>query len=50
MMWVRSAYDATRFLLNRRPNTRLKLPAPVIWGRIAFVKTKARRRSLSAIR
>ncbi len=32
------------------PNKRLKLSAPVIWGRIAFVKTKTRRRSLGAIR
>jgi len=29
---------------------RLKLSAPVIWGRIAFVKSTARRRSSGAIR
>jgi len=29
---------------------RLKLPAPVVWGTIAFVTTKARRRSLGAPR
>jgi len=29
---------------------RLKLTAPVIWGKMAFVKSKARRRSLGAIR
>jgi hypothetical protein len=34
----------------RAPNTRLKLPAPVLSGRIPFVNTPARRRSLSAIR
>jgi len=32
------------------PNKRLKLPAPVLWGRIAFVDMKARRRSLGASR
>ena len=32
------------------PNMRLKLTAPVIWGRIAFVEVKTRRRSLGAIR
>jgi len=32
------------------PNTRLKLTAPVVGGRIAFVIIPARRRSLSAIR
>ena len=29
---------------------RLKLPAPVIYGRIAFVNVNAQRRSLRAIR
>jgi hypothetical protein len=33
-----------------QPNTRLKLTAPVIYGRIAFVNVKAWRRSLDAIR
>jgi len=33
-----------------QPNQRLKLAAPVIYGRIAFVKEKARRRSLGAPR
>jgi len=32
------------------PNTRLKLTAPGVYGRIAFVNMKARRRSLGAIR
>jgi len=32
------------------PNTRLKLSAPVVCGRIAFVNILAWRRSLSAIR
>ena len=32
------------------PNTRLKLTAPVVCGRIAFVNVKARRLSLSALR
>ncbi len=32
------------------PNTRLKLTAPVTYGRIAFVNVKAWRRSLGAIR
>ena len=32
------------------PNMRLKLTAPVLGGRIAFVKSEARRRSLGAIR
>ena len=32
------------------PNTRLKLTAPVICGRIAFVNVKVWRRSLGAIR
>ncbi len=36
--------------LGARPNKRLKLSAPVVCGRIAFVNMKARRRSLSAIR
>ena len=31
-------------------NTRLKLTAPVVCGRIAFMNVKAWRRSLSAIR
>ncbi len=32
------------------PNTRLKLSAPGVYGRIAFVNVKARRRSLGAPR
>jgi hypothetical protein len=32
------------------PNTRLKLSAPVIYGRIAFVNRSVWRRSLGAIR
>ena len=32
------------------PNTRLKLSAPVVYGRIPFVINPVRRRSLSAIR
>jgi len=32
------------------PNTRLKLSAPVICGKLPFVIISARRRSLSAIR
>ena len=32
------------------PNKRLKLTAPVVCGRIAFVNVQARRRSLSAFR
>ena len=32
------------------PNKRLKLAAPGVSGTIPFVKTKARRRSLGAIR
>ena len=32
------------------PNTRLKLTAPVLEGRIAFVIRTARRRSLGAFR
>ena len=32
------------------PNMRLKLPVPVLEGRIAFVNVKARRRSLGAPR
>ncbi len=32
------------------PNTRLKLTAPVVFGKIAFVNVLVRRRSLSAIR
>ncbi len=34
----------------RLPNKRLKLTAPVVCGRIAFVKTTVWRRSLSAFR
>ena len=33
-----------------RPNTRLKLTAPVIYGRIAFVNVTVWRRSLGAPR
>ncbi len=36
--------------LPQAPNKRLKLTAPVIWGRIAFVKVKTWRRSLGAPR
>jgi hypothetical protein len=50
MMWVRSAYDATRFLLNRRPNKRLKLAAPSRYGSLLFVKSSSSRRSLGAFR
>ncbi len=32
------------------PNTRLKLTAPVVYGRIAFVNIRVRRRSLGAPR
>ncbi len=32
------------------PNTRLKLSAPVIYGKLAFVNALVWRRSLSAIR
>jgi len=32
------------------PNTRLKLPAPVVYGRIAFVHRTVWRRSLGANR
>jgi hypothetical protein len=32
------------------PNKRLKLAAPVVYGRIAFVNIPVRRRSLGAIR
>jgi len=32
------------------PNKRLKLPAPVIYGRISFVNIPVRRRSLGASR
>jgi len=35
---------------RRAPNMRLKLPAPGVCGRIAFVIITVRRRSLSAIR
>ena len=35
---------------GRPPNTRLKLTAPVVCGRLAFVNVKAWRRSLRAIR
>jgi len=37
-------------LVEGLPNMRLKLTAPVLEGRIAFVKGKARRRSLGASR
>ena len=36
--------------LRQPPNTRLKLPAPVVCGRIAFVNVRVRRRSLGAFR
>ncbi len=36
--------------VRRLPNTRLKLSAPVICGRIPFVNVLVRRRSLSALR
>ena len=32
------------------PNTRVKLTAPVVYGRIAFVNVKVWRRSLGALR
>jgi len=35
---------------GQQPNTRLKLTAPVVWGRIAFVHRTVWRRSLGAIR
>ncbi len=35
---------------GRLPNMRLKLTAPVVYGRIAPVNVKVRRRSLGAIR
>ena len=37
-------------IIGAQPNKRLQLPAPVVWGRIAFVNVKARRRSLGAPR
>ena len=37
-------------VLTAPSNMRLKLTAPVVCGRIAFVSTSIRRRSLSAIR
>ena len=37
-------------LMSGLSNTRLKLTAPVVCGRIAFMNVKAWRRSLSAIR
>ena len=36
--------------LRRRPNTPVKLAAPVLRSRIAFVDMKASRRSLRAFR
>ena len=39
-----------RVLVRPLSNTRLKLTPPVIYGRIAFVNRKARRRSLAAFR
>ncbi len=37
-------------MMSLPPNKRLKLPAPVVCGNIAFVNVLVRRRSLSAIR
>ena len=39
-----------RTRLNEPPNKRLKLTAPVVYGKIAFVIILAWRRSLGAIR
>jgi len=36
--------------VRQQPNTRLKLTAPVVYCRIAFVSVLVRRRSLGAIR
>lgn len=44
------AYFAVGSVFFMAPNTRLKLSAPVLECRIAFVNLTARRRSLSAIR
>jgi hypothetical protein len=59
MLWF-AIVDATAVLLRRRPNTRLKLAAPVLnesggrneirCGRIPFVNISVWCRSLSAIR
>ncbi len=46
-----SGLDRAHFLLVvLLPNMRLKLPAPLICGKIAFVNDTARRRSLGATR
>src|SRR5437867_2039127 len=60
MRFSRASEDGFRLPDDRRPNTRLKLPAPVLNGfgcrpesrssRIPFVNTSAWRRSLSAPR
>jgi hypothetical protein len=47
--FVESLLRMTLFL-RVAPNTRLKLAAPFIYCRIAFVNVLARRRSLGAIR
>src|SRR6266516_3092798 len=46
---ISHAQSAMSFL-GQQPNMRLKLTAPVICGKIAFVIIPARRRSLGAIR
>ena len=42
--------NRTDNLMPVLPNTRLKLTPPAICGKLSFVKSKARRRSLAAIR
>ena len=44
------AAGALTFVIAVLPNTRLKLAAPVVYGRIAFVNIPVRRRSLGAPR
>jgi len=44
------ALDVPHVVYELAPNTRLKLPAPVVGGRITFVIIRARRRSLGASR
>ena len=46
----RSACDKGKVAVSALSNARLKLTAPVVYGRIAFVNVKARRRSLGAVR
>ncbi len=46
-----SGLDRAHFLVDvLLPNKRLKLAAPVVYGRIVFVNVKAWRRSLGASR